>query len=71
MKGGVLSAMAGRILRIAVEEGQSVQNGDLLLVFEAMKMENEVRSSQAGAVKQVAVKVGDRVNAGDLLLVIE
>src|SRR5205823_12784327 len=71
VRGGVMAAMAGRILRVEVVEDQPVKNGELLLIFEAMKMENEIRASQEGVVKQVAVKVGDRVNAGDLLLVIE
>ncbi len=69
--GGVPAAMAGRVLRINVEEGQSVKTGDVLLIFEAMKMENEIRSPHDGTVKQIAVQVGDRVNGGDLLLVIE
>jgi len=63
--------MAGRILKVAVEPGQAVKAGDLVLVFEAMKMENELRSPQDGIVKEVRVKAGDRVNLGDLLLVID
>lgn len=69
--GGVTAAMAGRVLRLAVEAGQAVKSGELLLVFEAMKMENEIRSPQDGTVKEIAVQVGDRVNAGDLLLVLQ
>jgi len=69
--GGIPAAMAGRIISIAVQEGQTVSEGDLLLVFEAMKMENEVRSPRAGTVTRVAVRPGDRVNTGDLLLVVE
>jgi biotin carboxyl carrier protein len=69
--GGVPAAMAGRVLKIAVEAGQSVKSGELLLIFEAMKMENEIRSPQDGTVKEIAVKAGDRVNAGDLLLVLQ
>ncbi len=69
--GGVPAAMAGRVLKIAVEAGQAVKSGELLLIFEAMKMENEIRSPQDGTVKEIAVKAGDRVNAGDLLLVLQ
>ncbi len=69
--GGVPAAMAGRVVKLSVEAGQSVATGDLLLVFEAMKMENEIRASQNGIVQEIRVKVGDRVNAGDLLLVIQ
>ena len=61
----------GVLVRVAVEEGQQIKNGDLLLIFEAMKMENEVRASHEGTVKQLAIKVGDRVNGGDLLMVID
>ncbi|MHB8576610.1 MAG: biotin/lipoyl-containing protein [Dehalococcoidia bacterium] len=69
--GGVPAAMAGRVLKLNVEPGQAVKTGDVLLIFEAMKMENEIRSPQDGTVKQIAVKVGDRVSGGDLLLVLE
>jgi len=69
--GGIPAAMAGRILKVAVEPGQAVKAGDLVLVFEAMKMENELRSAQDGIVKEVRVKAGDRVNLGDILLVID
>lgn len=69
--GGVPAAMAGRVLTISVEPGQAVTSGDLLLIFEAMKMENEIRAPHDGIVKEVRVKTGDRVSAGDLLLVIE
>lgn len=69
--GGMPAAMAGRILSVAVAEGQAVQSGDLLLIFEAMKMENELRAPHAGTVKRIAVQTGDRVQAGDLLLVLE
>jgi biotin carboxyl carrier protein len=69
--GGVPAAMAGRIISVAVHEGQAVQSGELLLIFEAMKMENEVRASRSGTVGKIAVKTGDRVSVGDLLLVVE
>ena len=69
--GGVPAAMAGRIVSVAVQEGQPVKSGDLLLIFEAMKMENEVRATRDGTVGKVAVKTGDRVSVGDLLMVVE
>ncbi len=68
--GGIAAQMAGRVLRIAVSEGQAVSEGDLLLVIEAMKMENEIRASKAGTVKQIAVAAGDRTQLGELLIVI-
>jgi biotin carboxyl carrier protein len=67
--GGIPAAMAGRVLKIAVEPGQAVKSGELLLIFEAMKMENEIKAAHDGTVKEISVKVGDRVSAGDLLLV--
>ena len=69
--GTVVSApMPGKILKVAVKEGESVSKGDLLVVLEAMKMENEIFSPADGVVKQVAVSAGDSVNTGDLLVVI-
>lgn len=68
--GGIPAAMAGRVLKLAVEPGQAVKSGDLLLIFEAMKMENEIKATHDGIVQEISVKVGDRVSAGELLLVI-
>ena len=70
-KGTVAAQMTGRILRIEVAPGDEVQEGALLLVLEAMKMENEIRSPRSGKVKAVAVNVGDRVNTGDPLVEFE
>jgi biotin carboxyl carrier protein len=70
-KGAVVAAMTGRVLRIEVAAGQQIAEGDLLLILEAMKMENEVRSPQAGVIKQIAIEPGARVNEGDVLLVID
>ena len=70
-KGAVVAAMTGRVLRIEVAAGQTIAEGDLLLILEAMKMENEVRSPQAGTIKQVAIEPGARVNEGDVLVVID
>ncbi len=78
-RGGVQSQAAGQVLvaplpgkvvHVAVSEGQTVKAGDGLIVIEAMKMENEFKATAAGAVKEVRVEVGQSVNAGDLLLVI-
>jgi biotin carboxyl carrier protein len=63
--------MPGRVVRLAVETGQKVEVGDVLLVLEAMKMENEIRAEAAGSVASVAVQAGASVAAGDTLLVIE
>ena len=70
-RGAVVAQMAGRVLRVEVSPGDQVEAGALLLVMEAMKMENEIRSQRAGTVKAVAVAVGDRVNTGDPLVEFE
>lgn len=67
----VVCPMPGAIIDIKVKEGASVKAGDLLLVLEAMKMENEIKSPSSGIIKQIAVKNGDHVDAGDVLIVIE
>ncbi|MDP6190614.1 MAG: pyruvate carboxylase subunit B, partial [Gammaproteobacteria bacterium] len=60
--------LAGNIWKVHVIPGQAVQEGDVLLILEAMKMETEVRAHKAGTVGSVAVKEGDSVSVGDTLL---
>ena len=67
----VHSPMAGRIIRVAVEVGQSVVANQALLVIEAMKMENELRAPAAGVIREIRAAHGQPVDAGALLLVIE
>lgn len=62
--------MPGSVLEVKVRESDPVKEGDVLLVLEAMKMENELTASQAGTVEQVLVKKGDTVNSGDPLIVL-
>ena len=62
--------MPGKILSLKVNVGDSVNEGDLVLLLEAMKMENEVFASASGKVVQIPVKSGDSVNTGDVLMVI-
>ena len=69
--GAVLSQMTGRVIRVDVKPGDSVKEGDVLLVVEAMKMENEIAAPIAGTVKEVHVAAGSRVAEGDPLLEIE
>jgi biotin carboxyl carrier protein len=61
--------LPGKISRVAVRPGDTVDAGDILLVIEAMKMENEFRAGAAGTVAEVRVAVGTAVNAGDVLIV--
>lgn len=66
----VTSPLPGNILSINVQNGQSVKAGDVLIIIEAMKMENEVLAPQDGTVKQILVSKGAVVATGDTLLVI-
>ena len=67
----VNSPMPGIILNVLVKAGDTVTEGQNLMVLEAMKMENEILSPKAGKVAQVAVTKGSTVATGDLLAVIE
>ncbi len=62
--------LAGNIFKVLVNPGDQVQEGDLVMILEAMKMETEVRAFKAGTVGSVNVKVGDAVAVGDTLLTI-
>ena len=64
------SPMPGTILKVNVAAGQSVKEGDLLVILEAMKMENEIFAPKGGTVTQVFVEKGAAVNTGDVLVVI-
>ena len=67
----LLPPMPGSVLEVKVKVGDSVSEGDVLLILEAMKMENEVTSPAAGVVKSINVSVGATVNTGDTMIVIE
>ena len=62
--------MPGTILDIKVTEGQEVKAGDVLLILEAMKMENEVVAPQAGKVASISTSKGAKVASGDVLITI-
>lgn len=66
----VAAPLAGTIWRVAVEPGQSVVEGDILIILEAMKMETEIRAAKSGAIDTISVKAGDSVSVGDTLLTI-
>jgi biotin carboxyl carrier protein len=63
--------MPGTILDVKVVPGQAVKGGDILLVLEAMKMENEITAPGDGTVDTVQVTKGASVSAGDLLLTLK
>jgi oxaloacetate decarboxylase alpha subunit len=60
--------MAGNILKILVNVGSIVAEGDVVVIMEAMKMETEVRSKTAGIVSAVNIKEGSAVAGGDVLI---
>jgi len=71
IQGGVKSNMQGMVLEIAVSRGTEVKKGDLLIVLEAMKMENPIHAPHDGKVADIFVNTGDVVQSGDVLMVVE
>ncbi len=67
----VNAPMPGKILAVKVSVGQAVKRGDVLLILEAMKMENEIQSPVDGKVAAIAVSEGANVQAGTALASIE
>ncbi len=66
----IIAPIPGKVLEIKVKKGQTVEAGELVLVLEAMKMENEIFCDNAGEVTDINVNAGDLVNANDVLIVI-
>ena len=66
----ISAPLAGNIFKVNVSAGEHVQQGDVIIVLEAMKMETEVRAAKAGVVGSVSVKEGDSVSVGETLLTI-
>ena len=66
----VTAPMPGNILKVNVTAGQAVKEGDLLVVLEAMKMENEIFAPKAGTVAQVLVQKGSTVDTGATMIVL-
>ena len=64
----VNAPMPGKILKVNVNAGAAVKKGDVLLVLEAMKMENEIVAPQDGTVASVNVSKGDSVEAGQVII---
>ncbi|MFM9002327.1 MAG: acetyl-CoA carboxylase biotin carboxylase subunit [Acidimicrobiaceae bacterium] len=69
--GTITAPMQGTVIKVLVTEGQTVAQGDAVLVLEAMKMENQIQADKAGTVSKINCKAGDTVGSGDVLLVIE
>jgi acetyl-CoA/propionyl-CoA carboxylase biotin carboxyl carrier protein len=64
------SPLQGTVLKVAVEQGASVEEGALIAVIEAMKMENEITAHKSGTVAELPIAVGASVATGDTLAVI-
>ncbi len=69
--GLVKSFIPGNIVKIFMKEGDKVKEGDLVLIHEAMKMENEMRAPIAGTIKSIGVKEGENILSNHLLFEIE
>ena len=66
--GGIKAPLPGTILEMKVKVGDEVKQGDVILIMEAMKMENNIKADKSGKITDVKVKVGDSVLEGDLLV---
>lgn len=69
--GEIKSPMPGLVIKIEVEEGQTIDKGDTLLILEAMKMENLIKAHAGGIIKSIKVKKGEAVTKNQILLVVE
>ena len=66
----VKAALPGNVLKVLVSEGDSISEGDVIAVVEAMKMETEIKSPVSGTVKSVEIEVGNKVQNGQVLVTI-
>ena len=62
--------MPGSVSKIVAKEGQTVKKGDVIIMLEAMKMQNEMASPVAGVVKSINVSVGESVKPGQIMAII-
>ncbi len=67
----IKAPMPGKIIRILVSPGDEVQEGQGLIIMEAMKMENELRAPRKGVVRDLRAQIGHSVESGTLLMVME
>jgi len=65
------SPLQGTVLKVAVEQGAEVSEGDLICVIEAMKMENEITAHRSGKVEELPITEGAAVSSGDTLAIIK
>ena len=67
----VVAPMPGKVVRLLVKAGDTVEAGQGLLIIEAMKMQNEIRSPKSGVVERLLAQEGQAVNAGEILAWVE
>jgi acetyl-CoA/propionyl-CoA carboxylase biotin carboxyl carrier protein len=67
----LVSPLQGNMWKVLVEQGQSVEEGQLVCIIEAMKMENEITAHKAGVIEELAVKEGDAITSGAKIAVIK
>jgi methylmalonyl-CoA carboxyltransferase 1.3S subunit len=65
------SPVSGIVIRVAVQVGQSLQTGDVLLVLEAMKMETNITAPAAGKIAAIPINTGDSVQSGQVVVELE
>ncbi len=66
----IKAPLSGNIFKVIVEDGQPIEEGDVIVILEAMKMETEVRSTVSGTVAQISIKEGDAVQNGQTLMLV-
>ena len=66
--GFITAPMPGKIIEIFAEENAIINEGDVLLILEAMKMQNEILSTISGTIKKISIKQGDNVNKDDVMI---
>jgi len=69
--GAITAIMPGLVIKINKKEGERVEAGEVIIILEAMKMQNELHARQSGVVKQINVKQGESVEMRQVLAVIE
>jgi 3-methylcrotonyl-CoA carboxylase alpha subunit len=69
--GSLLSPMPGRVIKVSVKEGDRVEQGDCLMIMEAMKMEHQIKATSPGIIRNVFFQVGDLVEAKKVLIEIQ
>ena len=67
----VKTSMPGKIIKLLASKGDKVDEGQAVLILEAMKMQNEIKSPRSGTIKMIKPRAGDSVETGSLLFIIE